>query len=141
MSGFYFNNFFVCFPNATAVGDDVAGLLELATYGLKGLCAYFDHANALGCKDDKVFDQIYSHLASLAADKAPSVDTLVANALDIGGVNLRVTQLLEDAHKASFGAMEPSNVRATGVAGKAILVSGHDIHDLKVRVCVCAKIK
>jgi hydroxylamine reductase (hybrid-cluster protein) len=45
-------------------------------------------------------------------------------ALDIGTINLKVTQMLEDIHKKTFGAMEPTQVRASGVKGKAILVSG-----------------
>lgn len=57
---------------------------------------------------------------------------LLCIALDIGAVNLKVTQMLEDAHKHKFGAMEPTEVRASGVQGKCILVSGHDLFHLKV---------
>ena len=36
-----------------ALGDDLAGLQELLTYGLKGTAAYVDHARVLGKEDDK----------------------------------------------------------------------------------------
>lgn len=116
---------------AAKLGPDVAGLTELAIYGLKGLCAYADHAATLGSIDDDVDKKIVGHFASLARDVQPTIETLVANALDIGTINLKVTQMLEDIHKKTFGSMEPTQVRASGVKGKAILVSGHDLHHLK----------
>ena len=116
---------------AAKQGEDVTGLTELATYGLKGLCAYADHAATLGRVDDDVDRRVMAHFASLGRDAQPPIATLVANALDIGAVNLKVTQMLEDAHKHKFGAMEPTEVRASGVQGKCILVSGHDLFHLK----------
>jgi hydroxylamine reductase len=39
-------------------------------------------------------------------------------------------QLLDDANTSTYGTRSPTSVRVTPVAGKAILVSGHDLEDL-----------
>ncbi len=36
----------------------LAGLQELLVYGLKGLCAYAHHAEALGHRDPKVYADV-----------------------------------------------------------------------------------
>lgn len=68
------------------MGADVAGLTELAVYGLKGLCAYADHAATLGRVDDDVDRKVMGHFASLARDTQPPIATLVTN----GKTNKRV---------------------------------------------------
>lgn len=112
------------------IGADRAGLLELITYGLKGLCAYAEHARILGAHEPKT-DHGIAELFAFCAEEDQSVDAMLGAAMKCGELNFRVTQLLEDAHKATFGAMEPSVVSTHGRAGKAILVSGHDMHDLQ----------
>jgi hydroxylamine reductase len=112
------------------VGADRAGLLELITYGIKGLCAYAEHARILGAHEAAT-DHGIAELLAFCANEDQSVDAMLGAALRCGELNFRVTQLLEDAHKATFGAMEPSTVATHGKAGKAILVSGHDMHDLQ----------
>lgn len=64
---------------AAKQGEDVTGLTELATYGLKGLCAYADHAATLGRVDDDVDRRVMAHFASLGRDAQPPIATLVAN--------------------------------------------------------------
>jgi hydroxylamine reductase len=39
-------------------------------------------------------------------------------------------ELLDGANTGAFGAPTPTAVRTTPRAGKAVLVSGHDLHDL-----------
>jgi len=51
--------------------------------------------------------------------------------LRCGEVNLRVMQLLDDANTSAYGMPEPTAVRVEPRAGKAILVSGHDLKDLE----------
>ena len=53
-----------------------------------------------------------------------------ATRLELGTVNLAVMAMLDGANTGSFGNPVPTGVRVTPVAGKAILVSGHDLHDL-----------
>ena len=112
-----------------SVGADVVGLRNLNLYGLKGVCAYAHHAHALGYRTDETDAGIESALAFLAADPVDA-DALLGHALDLGALNFAVMAMLDSANTGSFGSPVPTPVRVTPVAGKAILVSGHDLHDL-----------
>ena len=112
------------------VGADVAGLQELLTYGLKGAAAYADHAAILGKEDEAVWAFFHEALDFLARNPT-QVDTLVRMCLRCGEVNLRVMQLLDEANTSAYGMPEPTAVRVEPTAGKAILVSGHDLKDLE----------
>ncbi len=113
----------------STLGDDVTGLQELITYGLKGTAAYADHAYVLEKEDDSVFAFFHEALAFLL-NPAPTVDELVGYALKTGEVNLTVMALLDSANTGTYGHPVPTPVRITPVKGKAILVSGHDLKDL-----------
>jgi hydroxylamine reductase len=41
------------------LGDDIAGLQELITYGIKGMAAYADHAAVLGKTDPEIANFIH----------------------------------------------------------------------------------
>ena len=110
-------------------GEDVAGLQELITYGLKGAAAYADHAQVLGVADDEVFAGFNEMLALLAGDPT-DIGELTGAALKVGELNLKVMELLDKANTDAYGHPEPTAVRITPVAGKCILVSGHDLKDL-----------
>jgi hydroxylamine reductase len=113
-----------------ARGDDVAGLQELLTYGLKGAAAYADHALVLGKEDEGVWSFFHEALDFLAGDPT-DIGALTAMCLRCGEVNLRVMELLDEANTGAYGAPVPTAVRIEPVAGKAILVSGHDLKDLE----------
>ncbi len=112
------------------LGEDVTGLQELLTYGIKGTAAYACHARILGQEDDEVYAFFHEALNFLTND-APTVDELVAMNLKCGGVNLKVMGLLDAANTGAYGNPEPTPVRIEPVKGKAILVSGHDLKDLE----------
>ena len=111
------------------VGADVIGLRALNVYGLKGVCAYAYHAHVLGEESDSVYESIETALDFLAGEPA-DIGALLEQALELGRVNLRVMELLDAANTGRFGEQQPTTVRVTPVAGKAILVSGHDLGDL-----------
>jgi len=111
------------------VGADVVGLRALVIYGLKGVCAYAHHAHVLGQERDTVYAGIEQTLDFLA-NEPTDLDALLAQALQLGHVNLDVMEMLDAANTGTFGAQQPTAVRTTPVAGKAILVSGHDLGDL-----------
>ena len=113
-----------------ALGDDVTGLQELLTYGLKGAAAYADHAQILGKESDGVYAFFHEALSFLAKE-APTVDELLAMCLKCGEVNLTVMGLLDEANTGAYGQPVPTPVRVTPVKGKAILISGHDLKDLE----------
>lgn len=110
-------------------GEDITGLQELLTYGLKGAAAYTDHAFVLGKEDESIYAFMHDALNMLAKEN-PSVDELVTYSLKCGEVNLRVMELLDEANTGTYGHPEPTQVRVTTIKGKAILVSGHDLKDL-----------
>jgi hydroxylamine reductase len=111
------------------LGADVVGLRNLNLYGLKGVCAYAHHAHALGYRTDETDAGIEDALAFLA-DAPSDPDALLGHALELGSLNFKVMEMLDAANTGSFGSPVPTPVRVTPVVGKAILVSGHDLHDL-----------
>ncbi len=112
------------------LGDDAAGLQELIAYGLKGTAAYVDHASILGQEDPQIYADIEAGMAFLD-EQNPSVDDLLGWALKAGEINLRVMELLDRANTGAYGHPQPTAVRVTPVKGKCIVVSGHDLKDLK----------
>jgi hydroxylamine reductase len=114
----------------SSLGEDVTGLQELITYGLKGLASYADHAQILGKEDDSVYAFVHKTLDYLTR-KPAGADELVGIALECGEINLKTMELLDAAHTQTYGHPEPTQVRITPVKGKCILVSGHDLKDLE----------
>ena len=112
------------------LGDDITGLQELLTYGLKGMAAYADHALILGKEDDTVYAFFHEALDFLTRDVLTANDLLGMN-LRCGEVNLKVMELLDAANTGAYGDPVPTRVRVTPVKGKAIVVSGHDLKDLE----------
>jgi hydroxylamine reductase len=112
------------------LGEDVAGVQELLTYGIKGLAAYADHAQILGNEDKEVYAYIYKALDYLTREPE-SMEELLGLVLKCGEVNLRAMELLDEANTGTYGHPEPTNVRITAVKGKCIVVSGHDLKDLE----------
>lgn len=113
------------------VGADVVGLRALMIYGLKGLCAYSYHAYVLGETRAEVYAGIEQALNFLA-DKPTDINILLEQTLILGQLGLKVLEMLDTANTGKFGAPQPTSVRTTPLQGKAILVSGHDLHDLHV---------
>ena len=111
-------------------GEDATALIELITYSLKGIAAYLDHAHVLGYTNVADYAQIFEILAKL--DTELSVDQLVAMALKTGEINIAAMKILDQANTETYGHPEITKVRVTGKAGKAILVSGHDLKDLQL---------
>ena len=112
------------------LGDDVTGLQELLTYGLKGMAAYAYHARVLGQEDAAVYGFIYEALAFLTRDD-PTVEELLTMNLRCGEVNIRAMELLDSANTGAYGSPTPTEVRTTALKGKAIVISGHDLRDLE----------
>ena len=109
---------------------DIFSIQEIIAYGLKGAAAYADHARVLGQESDEVYEFFHEALSFLAK-KEPTLDEALGFALKTGEVNLKVMELLDAGNTGTYGHPEPTKVRVTPVKGKAILVSGHDLKDLK----------
>ena len=112
-----------------ATNEDIFSLQELVYYGLKGLAAYAFHAQVFGKTADAVYAFVYEALNALTEDK--TVEELTGLALKTGEVNLTVMALLDGANTGAYGHPVPTTFRVTPVKGKCVLVSGHDLKDLK----------
>ena len=113
------------------VGDDVHGLRMLCLYGLKGAAAYMEHAHVLGQFDEQLYADYHAFMAWLGT-RPRDVDTLLNNAMGIGKMNFNVMAILDRGETQAYGDPRPSAVNVRPVAGKAILISGHDLKDLRM---------
>ncbi len=109
--------------------EDIRSLRELLTYGVKGVAAYAHHAAVLGFEDDEIYRFIFKAMKMTTEDVA--AETLISAILECGGIAVKTMALLDKANTASCGNPEISKVRI-GVGNRpGILVSGHDLRDLK----------
>ena len=114
----------------TSLGDTIAGLQELITYGLKGAAAYADHAQILGKESDELYGLFHEALDFLT-NPNPTLDELLGWALKTGEINMKAMEILDAANTGAYGHPVPTQVRVEPVKGKAIVVSGHDLLDLE----------
>jgi hydroxylamine reductase len=110
--------------------ENVQALQQTAIYGLKGIAAYADHARVLGHTDPAIYAFEHELLAALS-DRSLDLNAWVGLALKTGEVNLRVMELLDAANTGAYGHPAPTSVPLGHRPAKAILVSGHDLKDLK----------
>ncbi|HEX3011283.1 MAG TPA: hydroxylamine reductase [Syntrophomonadaceae bacterium] len=110
---------------------DIQSLQELLLYGIKGVSAYTHHAAVLGQEDTEVYAFIFEALAALAS-KEMELSEWLDLTMRCGKVNLRAMELLDIANTSAFGHPVPTEVLLGHRAGKCILVSGHDLEDLKL---------
>jgi hydroxylamine reductase len=111
------------------VGEDVIGLRALLLYGLKGVAAYAHHAEVLGETRDAIATGV-AHALDYLASEPTDLEEMLEESLALGRVNFAAMEALDAANTGTFGSPQPTPVRITPVAGKAILVSGHDLRDL-----------
>lgn len=113
------------------VHEDIMGLRLLCLYGLKGAAAYMEHARVLGQQDSAVAAEFHRIMSWLSTDPS-ELDPLFKCAMEIGLLNFKIMEMLDLGETTAFGHPEPTQVRVTPVPGKCILVSGHDMMDLKL---------
>lgn len=109
---------------------DILSLKHTLLFGIKGICAYADHAQILGKEDEQVYAFIHEGLAATAAP-GKTVDELIKLCLKCGEVNLRTMELLDAANTGRYGHPVPTKVPLGRKKGKAIVVSGHDLLDME----------
>ncbi|NEX80639.1 hydroxylamine reductase [Aeromonas rivipollensis] len=113
------------------VNEDIMGLRLLCLYGLKGAAAYMEHARVLDQQDSEVAAEFHRIMSWLSTDPS-DLDPLFKCAMEIGLLNFKIMEMLDLGETTAFGHPEPTQVRVTPVPGKCILVSGHDMMDLKL---------
>ena len=110
--------------------EDIRSLKSLILFGIKGMAAYAYHALILGKTDKEVNSFLYKALSSIK--KENDLNKLLELVLETGKINLRCMALLDMANTESFGIPTPVKVPLTIEKGPFIVVSGHDLHDLKL---------
>ncbi|MEN6342694.1 MAG: hydroxylamine reductase [Methanospirillum sp.] len=112
-----------------AIDDDVHSLRTLLLAGLKGLAAYYYHAATLGYTDETVTAFLERALAADLRDLP--ADELVGLAMECGSVGVTTLALLDKANTETFGHPAITTVRTTVGDRPGILVTGHELGDLK----------
>ena len=116
-------------PWDTDRDDDIQSLQETTLFGMKGVGSYEHHARTLGHTDPMIYSYLFKALAALS-DTSLELADWVALALECGAVNLRTMEILDEANTGTYGQPVPTKVPLGHKAGKAILVSGHDLADM-----------
>jgi len=111
---------------------DVESVQKILLYGLKGMAAYKNHARRLGKTDAEVEAFIEEALFATMTNVNFDLESLVEMVLECGRMNLKTMKLLNDAHVEVLGTPEPTEVTEGIQAGPGILVTGHDMADLKL---------
>ena len=110
--------------------EDVRSLRELIVYGLKGMAAYTEHAMNLGFTSDEIF--AFTEKALLGTvDDSLTADDLVALVLETGEYGVKAMAQLDNANTSVLGTPEITKVKIGAGKRPGILISGHDLWDLK----------
>ncbi len=118
-------------PEALFHGDqDLLSLRSTLLFGLRGMAAYAHHARVLGKRNAEVDAWFLRGMAALADEH--SVDEWLGLLMAFGQVNLQCMALLDEANTAAYGNPVPTVVPLTIEKGPFIVISGHDLHDLKM---------
>ena len=110
--------------------EDIRSLKSLLLFGLRGMAAYAHHAYVLGKADEAVNGFFYKGLIAIGAEK--SADELLALVMELGNINLKCMELLDAANTGTYGKPTPAKVSCNIEPGPFIVVSGHDLRDLKL---------
>ena len=111
--------------------EDIRSLKSLILFGMRGMAAYAYHAMVLGHEDRGVMDYFYKGLSAVGYDSY-TVQDLLPIVMELGAVNLDCMALLDRANRQAFGIPAPAQVSLTVEQGPFIVISGHDLHDLKL---------
>ena len=110
--------------------EDIQSLQDTLMFGLKGIAAYAYHARDLGQKDEQVDAFMHEAMFATLTNVDFDLNRYLELVLKAGEMNLRVMEMLNDAHTSRFGNPTPATVPTGTKAGPGILVTGHDLVSL-----------
>lgn len=110
--------------------EDVRSLKSLILFGLRGMAAYAYHAMVLGYSNDELNRFFYKGLFALGEDWG--MDELLPIVMEVGKYNLVCMEMLDKANTETYGTPEPTTVPLTIEKGPFIVITGHDLLDLKL---------
>ena len=110
--------------------EDIRSLKSLILFGVRGMAAYAHHAMMLGYADEEVNRFFAKALFAVGEDW--DMDALLPIVMEVGEKNLQCMALLDKANTESYGMPAPATVPLTVEKGPFIVITGHDLHDLKL---------
>ena len=111
--------------------EDIRSLKSLILFGIRGIAAYAHHAAVLGYKDEVIHQFLYKALIAIGIDEF-GMDDLLPIVMEVGEVNLKCMAMLDKANTVTFGHPQPVEVTLTVEKGPFIVITGHDLYDLKL---------
>ena len=111
--------------------EDIRSLKSLILFGIRGMAAYAYHASVLGYTDETISKFFYKALFAIGM-KDWGMDKLLPIVLEVGEVNLRCMELLDQANTTTYGTPVPTTVPLTIEKGPFIIITGHDLKDLQL---------
>ncbi|KSV59745.1 hydroxylamine reductase [Acetivibrio ethanolgignens] len=109
--------------------EDIRSLKSLILFGIRGMAAYAYHALVLGYSDAAVDAFFYKALSVVGYDMG--MEELLPIVLEVGEINLRCMELLDKANTQTYGTPVPTKVSLMIEKGPFIVITGHDLYDLK----------
>lgn len=113
------------------LNEDQRSLVELITYGLKGMAAYNHHANVLGFRDLEV-DRFIAQTLEKTTKPDKEINDLINLVLETGKYGVKAMALLDKANTETFGNPEMTEVDYSAGNKPGILISGYDLKDMKM---------
>ncbi len=111
-------------------GDpDTVSLRSTLLLGLRGMGAYAWHAYVLGKYDEEVTRCAYKGMKALGEEH--TVEQWLDLLMEFGQINLRCMALLDQANISAYGDPVPVEVTTHIQKGPFIVITGHDLLDLK----------
>ncbi len=110
--------------------EDIRSIRETIYYGLMGMCAYYHHAKNLNKTSESTTQFLREALIKIG-DNSLVLEDYVALMLKTGEQSVAVMQLLDSVHTSTFGNPEISTVNIGVGKNPGILISGHDLNDIK----------
>ncbi len=115
--------------NIWNANEDIRSLKSLILFGVRGMAAYAYHAMTLGYTDVSLNQFFLTALDSLSKDWG--MNELLPIVMEVGSFNLTCMELLDRANTETFGDPVPVSVSLTVEKGPFIVVTGHDLEDIK----------
>lgn len=110
--------------------EDIRSLKSLILFGIRGMAAYAYHALMLGYTDEEINLFFCEALYKIGYEETK--EELLHTVLRVGEINLKCMALLDRANTESYGTPEPATVPLCAEKGPFIVVTGHDLKDLKM---------
>lgn len=110
--------------------EDIRSLKSLILFGIRGVAAYAYHAMVLGYTDQELNRFIAKALFTVGEDW--DMEQLLPVVMEVGKYNLTCMELLDKANTETFGNPIPTAVPLKVEKGPFIVISGHDLYDLKL---------